>query len=258
MPELEPLDDAAYQRILVVVAHPDDAEYGLSTVVSRWTRRGCQVAYLLMTSGEAGMQRDPAEAGPLRADEQQRACAAVGVSDLTILDFPDGMLTYGLDLRRAIARKIREFRPEVVVGQSWAIEAPWGGFDQADHRAVGLATLDAIRDADNTWVFPELARDGLAKWATSWLLVSGANPTHYVEIDDEMLAAGVASLSAHERYLADLPWHPTPEEFLGPMLQGQGSAAGVPRAQLFEVHAMGPGAQDFGESGEPAQPSSDG
>lgn len=239
MTELQPLDDTAYERILVVVAHPDDAEYGLSTVISKWVRDGKQVAYLLLTSGEAGMQRDPAEVGPLRAQEQRNACAAVGVEDLTILDFPDGMLVYGLDLRKAIARKIRQFRPDVVIGSGWAVEAPWGGFDQADHRAAGLATVDAIRDADNTWVFPELARDeGLAKWSTTWLLVPFGKATHYVEVTDEMLAAGVASLSAHEAYLADLPWHPKPEDFLGEMLGQQGQGAGVARAQLFTRYPM--------------------
>ncbi|MBI4901490.1 MAG: PIG-L family deacetylase, partial [Actinobacteria bacterium] len=110
-----PSFDEPVERVLVIVAHPDDAEYGTSAAVATWTARGIEVAYLLLTAGDAGMQRPPEEAGPVRAVEQRNACAAVGVRDLTILDFPDGTLEYSLGLRRAIARQIRRFRPDVVV-----------------------------------------------------------------------------------------------------------------------------------------------
>ncbi len=239
MTDLEPLDDSEFKRVLVVVAHPDDAEYGTSAAVSRWTAQGIEVAYLLLTKGEAGMQRPPAEVGPIRMEEQRRACAAVGVSDLTILDFPDGMLTYSLDLRKAIAKRIRELKPDVVIGSGWEVEAPWG-LDQADHRAAGLSTLDAIRDADNTWVHPELAEEGLQKWGVKWLLVSAsATPTNYVEIDDPMFDAAVASLGAHEQYFADLPWHPAPADFLGGMFAAMGQRVGAPRAVLFHAYQLG-------------------
>lgn len=236
--ELERLDDTDFHRVLVVVAHPDDPEYGISAVVSQWVERGVEVAYLLMTHGEAGMQRDPELAGPLRAAEQRAACTAVGVEDLTILDFPDGHLTYGLDLRRAIARRLRQFRPDVVVTGGWDVMAGWG-LDQADHRVVGLATLDAIRDADNTWVHPELARDEeLPKWGVTWLLLaSSPSPTHYVEVGEGAFAKAVASLSAHRAYLADLPWHPAPQDLLT-MALGHSETTGVPRAQRFQVHRM--------------------
>ena len=93
------------------------------------------------------MQRPPAEAGPLRAAEQRNACAAVGVTDLEILDFPDGQLVYGLEIRKAIARVIRQQRPDVVVTTTWEVEPGWG-LNQADHRVAGLATVDAVRDAE--------------------------------------------------------------------------------------------------------------
>ena len=91
-----PSFDENIERVLVVVAHPDDAEYSTSAAVATWTSAGVDVAYLLLTAGEAGMQRPPEEAGPLRAQEQQAACAAVGVKRLTILDFPDGTLSVAL------------------------------------------------------------------------------------------------------------------------------------------------------------------
>ncbi|RGE22482.1 PIG-L deacetylase family protein [Leucobacter sp. wl10] len=235
---LEPLDDAAFRRVLVVVAHPDDPEYGTSAAVAEWTSRGVDVGYLLLTAGEAGMQRPPEEAGPLRAEEQRRACEAVGVERLTILDFPDGVLEYGVELRRAVAREIRRFRPDAVIGGAGELLVPWG-IDHADHRAAGLATIDAVRDADNRWVFPELLRDeDLSPWGATWLMLTGSRPTNYVEIGEEAERRAVASLAAHEAYLADLPWHPAPEEAIPEMLRAQGSAAGVPRAVAFTVHRL--------------------
>lgn len=231
---MQPLPDHEFERVLCVVAHPDDVEYGTSAAVAKWVAQGVEVAYLLLTAGEAGMQIAPSEVGPLRAAEQRAACEAVGVSDLTILGHPDGMLVYGLDLRRDIARKIREFKPDVVVTGSWEVEAPWG-LNQADHRAAGLATLDAIRDADNTWVFPELAAsEGLAKWGTRWFLVSGdARPTHGVDVTGEPLAKAVRSLEAHREYLAALPWHPAPADFIPSIAAMGGPALGVEHAVLF-------------------------
>lgn len=235
--KLEPLEDAGFQRVLVVVAHPDDTEYGTSAAVAHWTSKGTEVRYLLLTAGEAGMQRPPEEAGPLRAKEQRRACDAVGVDHLTILDFPDGELEYGLDLRRSIAREIRGFRPDVVIGGTGELHVPWG-IDHADHRAAGLATIDAVRDADNRWVFRELLDDGLEPWGATWLLLTGARPTHYVEIDDEDERRAIASLTAHEAYLADLPWHPAPDDLISGMLTEQGRAVGVERAIGFTVHRL--------------------
>lgn len=237
---LTPLPDTRWSRVLCVVAHPDDMEYGASAAVATWARRGIEVTYLLLTSGEAGMQRPPEEVGPLRAAEQQRACDTVGVHELRILDHPDGMLMPTLELRRDIARVMRQVRPDAVVVANFDLEA-YGGFNQADHRAAGLAAVDAVRDADNTWVFRELADDeGLAKWHTSWLLVAGhPQPTHAVSVDEEAVAASVASLECHEAYLADLPGHPKPADFIPMILAQGGEAAGVDHAVLFRAYDLG-------------------
>ena len=155
---LPALPEESFRRVLCVVAHPDDMEYGTSAAVARWTARGIEVGYLLLTRGEAGMPNPPEETARLRVAEQQSACAVVGVKHLTVLEHPDGVLVYGLDLRRDICREIRRFKPDVVLGTGYEIETPFG-FDQADHRAAGLATLDAVRDAGNRWVFPEQVDD---------------------------------------------------------------------------------------------------
>ena len=164
----------AFQRVLCVVAHPDDVEYGTSSAVAAWTSQGIEVAYLLLTKGEAGMDAStPDQTADLRMREQIAGSSVVGVSHVDFLDYPDGVLVYSLELRRDIARAVRRFRPDAVLVGSWEVEFV-AGLNQADHRVAGLAAIDAVRDAGNRWVFPELIEDeDLEPWSPRWLLVSG-------------------------------------------------------------------------------------
>lgn len=232
---LTTLDDAGFRRVLVVVAHPDDAEYGTSAAVSMWTERGVEVGYVLATAGEAGMQRPPEQVRDIRAQEQRAACDIVGVEHLRILDFPDGQVEYGLELRRAIAREIRAFQPDVVVSGAGELVVPWG-LDHADHRAVGLATIDAVRDASNQWLYTEQLNNTITPWETSTLLLTGTQSSHYLEVSETAVEKAVASLAAHEQYLADIEDHPSPKDFIPEMLAEQGQAAGVSYAMTFQVH----------------------
>lgn len=232
---LTTLDDAGFRRVLVVVAHPDDAEYGTSAAVSMWTERGVEVGYVLATAGEAGMQRPPEQVRDIRAQEQRAACDIVGVEHLRILDFPDGQVEYGLELRRAIAREIRAFQPDVVVSGAGELVVPWG-LDHADHRAVGLATIDAVRDAGNQWLYTEQLNNTITPWETSTLLLTGTQSSHYLEVSETAVEKAVASLAAHEQYLADIEDHPSPKDFIPEMLAEQGQAAGVSYAMTFQVH----------------------
>ncbi|MET9232121.1 PIG-L deacetylase family protein [Lentzea sp. NPDC003310] len=236
---LPALPEETFRRVLCVVAHPDDMEYGTSAAVARWTARGIEVGYLLLTRGEAGMPNPPEETARLRAAEQRAACDVVGVERLTILEHPDGVLVYGLDLRRDICREIRRFKPDVVFGSSFAVETPWG-FDQADHRAAGLATLDALRDAGNRWVFPDQVDEGLEPHSPRWYLVPGMGDeaTHGVDVTGEPLRRGVASLEAHAAYLAALPGHPAPADFIPKFTAMGGQAMGVEHAVLFRAHDL--------------------
>lgn len=238
-PSIERLRDEDFTRVLCVVAHPDDLEYGASAAVAEWTDRGVEVAYLLLTRGEAGMQIPPEECARIRRDEQQRACEQVGVSSLTMLEHPDGMLVYSLELRRDVARAIREFRPDAVLTMTWDIETPWG-LNMADHRVAGLITIDAVRDADNTWVHPELAKDeNLPKWGVRWLLVGGhQQPSHGLEVSDSALDRAVKSLECHEEYLAAIPGHPKPAEFIPQMLANGGRAMGVEHAFVVKAYDL--------------------
>ncbi|WP_091810020.1 PIG-L deacetylase family protein [Prauserella marina] len=238
---LSALPEESFQRVLCVVAHPDDMEYGTSAAVARWTARGIRVGYLLLTRGEAGMPNPPEETARLRVAEQRAACAAVGVEDLTVLEHPDGVLVYSLDLRRDICREIRRFKPDVVLGGGTDIDTPHG-FEQADHRAAGLATLDALRDADNRWVFPEQVDDeGLEPHSVRWFLVpglAGSGATHGVDVTGEPLRRGVASLEAHAAYLAALPEHPAPADFIPMFTAMSGKAMGVEHAVLFRARDL--------------------
>jgi len=236
-PSLLPvLPEDGVRRVLCIVAHPDDMEYGTSAAVAAWTAAGIEVSYLLLTRGEAGMAQEPEAVGPLREREQRRACERVGVADLRYLDHPDGMLEGGLVLRRDIAREIRQLRPDLVLTANFEVEA-YGGLNQADHRVAGLAAMDATRDAANPWVFRELAeQEGLDPWRTARLLIAGhPEPTHAKHVTQEHVQAAVDSLKAHEAYLAHVEGHPRPEEFLPEILRDGGEAAGTEHAVVLRV-----------------------
>lgn len=244
---LPPLPEEGVRRVLCVVAHPDDLEYGASAAVSTWTRRGFAVTYLLLTAGEAGMADPPEVVAPLREREQRAACAAVGVGDLRILGLPDGMLEHGLALRRAIARVVRQVRPDLVLTTNFDVEA-YGGLNQADHRAAGLATVDAVRDAANPWVFRDLVEEA---WQARALLVAGSDrPTHAVIVDAEAVEAAVASLASHRAYLEHIGDHPAPEEFIPAILRDGGRVAGGEHAvvlRVYELAGLGAESADAGE-----------
>jgi LmbE family N-acetylglucosaminyl deacetylase len=225
-----------WQRGLVVVAHPDDMEYGGAAAVARWTAEGKHVAYLLATRGEAGIDgMDPAEATVVREGEQRESCRLVGVDTLEWLDHPDGLVEYGLPLRRDIAGAIRRHRPELVVAVNHRETYGPGVLNMADHRVVGQATIDAVRDAANRWLFRDLVDEA---WSgVRHVAVAGSpQPTHAVDVTDTF-DKGVESLRAHSAYLAGLGDHPLadPEAFLRQIAEATGERAGVPMAVAFEV-----------------------
>jgi LmbE family N-acetylglucosaminyl deacetylase len=195
-----------WQRCLAIVAHPDDIEYGIAMAVARWTGEGKQVAYVLASSGEAGIDgMPPDEAGPLREVEQRAAAALVGVDHVEFLGYPDGLIEYGLPLRRDLAAAIRRHRPELIVTINHELTFGRDTLNMADHRHVGLAVLDAARDAANRWVFTDLLGKGLEPWnGVRWVGISASNtPTHAVDVSG-FLEAGVASLESHRAYIDGL------------------------------------------------------
>lgn len=225
-----------WERALAIVAHPDDLEYGGSTAIAKWTAQGKTVTEVLATRGEAGIDSmDPGEVRRIRSAEQVEAARRVGVDTVEFLDMPDGMLEYGLPLRRALAGAIRRHRPEVVVSINFRETFPAGGFNMADHRVLGLAVADAIRDAANRWVFRDL---NLEPWQGVRFALFGGSPqaTHYVDVTGH-LQAGIDSLLAHRVYFANLGAEFDAAEFLTGMAEPAGRAAGVEHAMTFEMIA---------------------
>lgn len=228
-----------WTRALAVVAHPDDLEYGAAGAVARWTDDGKDVAYLLVTRGEAGIDTmDPAEAAAVRSAEQIASAAIVGVETVEFLEgYPDGMLEYTLPLRKDIAAAIRRHRPELVIANNFHDTFPGGMLNMADHKVVGRATLDAVRDAANRWVFRELLDQGLEPWGGVRWVALPASPasSHGVDIG-ATFDRGVASLKAHDAYLAALGGHMgDPETFLRSVAGQAGQHLGCDLATAFEL-----------------------
>jgi LmbE family N-acetylglucosaminyl deacetylase len=223
---------------VAVVAHPDDLEYGVAAAVARWTGQGKDVSYLLATRGEAGIAgMDPARVGPLRVEEEQRSATVVGVSKVEFLDHQDGLVEYGVPLRRDLAAAFRRLRPEVIITMSF--DLTWGEdgpVNHADHRAVGLAVLDACRDAANEWVFPEAG--ARCTGLRDAYVASVGNPTHYVDVT-ATIEAGIASLREHRAYLDGLGRDFDPDEFLRNMAGYVGLGAGCEYAIAFRRYPMG-------------------
>lgn len=234
---LEPVDES-WSTALAVVAHPDDLEYGAAAAIARWTSQGKRVVYCLATSGEAGIDGiDPEQCGPLREEEERASAAVVGVDVVEFLGYPDGVVEYGLPLRRDIARAVRRHRPDVVITgnhhESWAP----GLVNQADHIAVGRAVIDGVRDAANRWVFRDLLDEGLPPWpATQILVASSPVGEHGVDVTD-FFETGIASLEAHTEYLRGLGPGPMsePREFLESFARQTGTRLGTKFAVGFEV-----------------------
>jgi LmbE family N-acetylglucosaminyl deacetylase len=238
---LEPLRED-WQRALCIVAHPDDMEFGAAAAVARWTGQGKQVVYCMVTSGEAGIDAmTPDECRPVREAEQVESARVVGVTEVDFLGLPDGVLEYGVPLRRDLTANIRKHRPDIVITGNF--RDTWGGrnLNQADHIAVGRAVVDAVRDSGNRWVFPEQLTEGLEPWGEVREVWAFGSPdaSHGVDTTDTF-DAGVASLEAHGAYIDGLGWADfDAREFLEGMARGTGQRKGVAMAAPFEVFPMG-------------------
>jgi LmbE family N-acetylglucosaminyl deacetylase len=229
-----------WTRGLAIVAHPDDLEYGASSAIARWTAQGKQITYCLVTSGEAGIDSmAPAECALLRQADERASAAVVGVTEVEFLAHPDGLVEASLVLRRDLAAVIRRARPEVLISINFRDSWP-GGFNHADHRAVGIALIDAARDAGNRWVFPGA---GGEPWnGVRFALFAGSpNATHAVDVTDT-LDAGVESLRAHQTYLDSLAEGTPgkdPDPFIRGIAQAAGASLGVAAAVTFELVPLG-------------------
>jgi LmbE family N-acetylglucosaminyl deacetylase len=230
-------------RALVVMAHPDDVDFAAGGTIATWTDAGVEVAYLIVTDGDAGGFDDDLpreEMAPLRRAEQIAAAKCVGVTDVRFLGYPDGRVEAGLDLRRDIARVIRQVRPVRMIIPNPERNYQRLGPSHPDHRAVGSAALDAVfPDARNPYAFPELRAAGLEAWTVREVWISGGpSAEHFVDIT-EVFDRKLAALRAHVSQTGH-------NEGIEDMLRGYMSAVaergGLAKGRLAELFQIVPAA----------------
>jgi LmbE family N-acetylglucosaminyl deacetylase len=224
------------ERTLCVVAHPDDLDFGSAGTIAGWTDAGTEVTYCIVTDGDAGGFDDTPrdQMGPLRQAEQRAAAAAVGVTDVRFLGYPDGRLELTLDLRRDISRVIRQVRPQRVLTTS--PERFWDriGASHPDHMTVGESTLRAVYpDARNPFAFPELLADeGLEAWTVSEVWVSASpradHPVDVTEVVDQKFKA----LRSH---VSQVSHNPDLETFVTGWMSQTAQRFGLPEGRLAEA-----------------------
>ena len=196
-------------RALVVVAHPDDVDFGAGGTIAAWTDSGISVTYCVCTDGDAG-GFDPAvprdQIGGIRQAEQRAAAKEVGVEDVVFLGYPDGQLTASLALRRDVSRVVRQVRPQRLLMQSPEINWERIAASHPDHRAAGEAALCAVYpDARNPFTHLELAQEGLEAWAVAetWVMVAGGGADRWVDVTD-VFDRKLAALRRHESQTAHM------------------------------------------------------
>ena len=196
------------QRVLVVLAHPDDPEFFCGATLAKWAREGKEIRYLLLTCGDKGSDSPDVTPEMLCADrqvEQRAAAAVIGAKEVVFLSYHDGELVNSPDVRRDIVREIRRFKPDVVVtGDPTAYFRMNSYINHADHRAAGAATLDAVFPAaGNRMYFPELLHEGLEPHSPKEVWMSGSNePNLWVDVTDT-LHIKIAALKEHKSQIKD-------------------------------------------------------
>ena len=190
-------------RVLLVLAHPDDPEFFCGATLAKWAREGKEIRYLLLTCGDKGSD-DPAMTPEMlcadRQAEQRAAAAVIGAQDVIFLGYHDGELMNTLDVRRAIVREIRRFKPRVVVTCDPTTYFRANAYiNHTDHRTAGAATLDAVFPAaGNRMYFPELLKEGLEPHAPKEIWMSLTHePNVWVEVNDT-IDIKLAALREHK------------------------------------------------------------
>ncbi|TWD81839.1 LmbE family N-acetylglucosaminyl deacetylase [Kribbella amoyensis] len=236
VPEANPRPDHEIERVLAVVAHPDDIDFGGAGTVAAWTKAGIEVHYCIVTDGQAGgfePDRDRAEMPAVRRAEQTEAAGHVGVDHLHFLGYVDGTVEPTQDLVRDIVRVIRQVRPQRLLSQS--PDRFWSRLrvSHPDHLAAGEATVRAFYPAaGNPFAFPELTEDA---WDIGELwMMEHPEPNHYVDIT-ETFDQKIAAVLSHTSQ------HPDPEalpRMIAGWTQQNAEKAGFPaghRAEPFTV-----------------------
>ena len=224
------------ERVLAVMAHPDDVDFGAAGTVANLTDAGVEVVYCLVTDGQAGgfdhtIPRN--EMARIRRREQTEAAAKVGVTDLRFLGHMDGSVVADLDLRHDISVVIRQVRPQVVITQlpMWNLDSTYGS--HPDHIATGEATMAAVYpDARNPFAFPGHPIVDLDDWAVDEVWIPfGTEGKDVVDITDQ-LDRKIEALMCHRSQHRDPA---AMEERVRTWWQGIAAEHGLPEGSSAEA-----------------------
>lgn len=191
---------------LVVVAHPDDAEFLCGGTVAKWVNEGWDVHYMLTTSGDMGTKDESMtreRLAGIREKEQRAACDVLGVKELVFLRYPDGFVEDTAEMRGRIVRELRRLQPWTVI--TWN---PFRTtFTHRDHRLTGQSVVDAVFPlARDPLAYPEHRIDGLKPHRAMELLLAGAdNPDHWIEVPDDAFKTKINALKKHKSQLGNAP-----------------------------------------------------
>jgi LmbE family N-acetylglucosaminyl deacetylase len=196
------------ESAMVIIAHPDDAEFTMAGTVAAWTKAGCRVIYVVCTDGNAGshepgMTRERLAA--IRRSEQRAACERLGVSDVVFLGYDDGQLQPTLELRRDLVRVIRQYQPQVVLtSDPTRIFASDRYINHPDHRAAGQAALDAVAPAaEMPLLWPEVGEPHRVHLV---YIYGNSEPNVWVDIS-QTIEQKIEALKLHASQMGD--WDPT-------------------------------------------------
>lgn len=231
----------APERVLVIVAHADDIEFGMAGTVARWTEAGTQVTYCIVTDNSSG-SNDPetnlAELSQTRHDEQVAAAKVVGVEDVRFLNYRDGVLQPTVDLRRDLTRVIRQVRPQIVVTMDPTIMFAMSNnyINHPDHRAAAEAAVHAVfPSAETRPIFPELLDEGLEPHRVKKLYLHFTEqPTLYVDVTSTWQRK-IEALLCHKSQVGE-----DVADFIREWNAQAGEAIGVELAEAFRVITVNP------------------
>lgn len=220
------------RKAMVIIAHPDDADFGYAGTVAKLCAEGCEVVYVVVTSGDKGTsdpEMDGSRLAAIREAEQQAAARVLGVRDCVFLRHPDGFVESGEPLRGEIVRLIRIHQPDTVL--TW--DAYRRGFNHADHRAVGIAAYDAVFPAARDRLYhPEDAEQGLAPHKVRELLLAGSEqPDYFFDVSD-YFEAKLDAIYCHTSQIQPLEKSEFRQRRLDQALEA-GKRSGTPFAESF-------------------------
>lgn len=229
----------APQRAMAISAHPDDQEFTIGGTLAKWARAGSEIVTVCITSGEAGSNERAApeltkqQLAQIREAEQRAACRVLGIAHVEFLRYPDGTLQPTLELRRDLARLIRQYKPDVVLCGDPTVRFYGNSYlNHPDHRAAADAALDAVFPSAGTrLIFPELLAEGLAPHQVQKIFIHGSEKGEtYVDIA-ATLETKIAALREHSSQLGD--WDPS--EMLREWAREGAAEHGLEYAESFRV-----------------------